>query len=373
MNRPSRPSVVVLFPDDWAAFSPTLTGLVTLLERDFGVEALVLDTGRFDLDSLDPITYRKLSISPRVSKVLRRTRTLRLARTLLLAIKARRAARRATHVIAVDADGALAAFLLGRKFHYLSLELSRFSLASFLVPWRARSITIQSSERLHYHFAPTAITHLPVFLIQNAPNAPPLDSRTTGKIARDLSRPRLVYMGSAIPAHGLISMLELLRGWPEASLTIQGIVPDESIELIHRDYADLLPDGRVRIAQGYLPEGEIPGFLSGFDVGMCLYDLRGRASKDFNYISCPSGKMFNYFAAGLPVVASNLIGLNPVTRNQSGIQSDSNSVDDLRRAISDICADYPQYCENARRAALTYDFGRNAGALLSFLQSESPP
>src|SRR5881409_3653435 len=102
--------------------------------------------------------------------------------------------------------------------HYVSLEISRPSLARWIVPSRACSIVIQSQERLAYQFRPGSIAHIPVFFIQNAPNADAfIHMRTT---SRDLSRPRLVYMGLLRPEHGLFRMLDLLRAWPEASLSL---------------------------------------------------------------------------------------------------------------------------------------------------------
>ena len=359
--------VLVVFPDDWAPFSPTLTRLVDLLSKRFEVKVLAFDTGRFDLGVLDARRYVRVALPTRRAALLRRIGLLRIVRTLLLASRARGCGRWADQIVAVDADGATACWMAGLPMHYLSLEVERPSLARWIVPYQARSIAIQSRERLEYQFPPGSIDHLPVFLIQNAPEADAFDA--VAPVTRDLERPRLVYMGNLIPGHGLFRMLDLLHAWPEASLTLRGIVPDACMASIRERAGDLLDAGRLRVESGYLRDEDIPRFLTDYDIGLCLYEPTRGDRLDFNYESAPAGKMFNYFAAGLPVLASDLLGLRPVTEYRAGIQARSNAPADLLDAGQALCADHPSYREGALRAARAFDFAASAGAFAGFLAS----
>ena len=370
-DRADRPSIVVLFPDDWASYSPTLTRLVALLSERFEVRAWVLDTGRFDLQALDSTQYRRIGIPAAAATFLRKCGIMPLARWLLLPWRSRGAPRWARDVVAVDAGGAVAAALLGRRFHYLSLEIRRWSIVRWLVPRRALSIVIQSQQRLQFQFSAASLRETPVFMLQNAPNF-----RETPDLAaplRDLSRPRLVYMGNVIPGHGLLRMLDLLQAWPEASLTIHGALSPATREMIEQRYPGLVTQQRLQLSTAYLHDSEIIPFLSGFDLGLCLYELEGRMRTDYNYISSPAGKMFNYFAAGIPVIASPLAGLDPVSVHGAGLQAASNSVHDLRHAADAICADYPRYRQGALEAAREYDFATAAGAFAGFLARSGAP
>jgi glycosyltransferase involved in cell wall biosynthesis len=357
---PVSPRITVLFPDDWAPFSPTLTRLVEALRRHGDVAVFCFDSGRFDHSSLDPTVYRPLRVPARLAWVLRKSGLWRALRPLLLAVAARRHVRGASAVVAVDGGGAVAATLLGRRFDFLSLEIARFSPARWLVPARARSIAIQSRDRLAFQFDPGRTAGLPVHFIQNSPSfreAPALRPRPqTGA--------RLVYIGNVLPVHGLEAMLGLVAAWPEADLTLQGPATDAVRARVAKAAAET--GGRVRLADGYIPDAQLPAFLSGFDIGLCLYDV-ALLGGDFNYLSAPSGKMFNYFAAGLPVLASAIPGLAPVERFAAGLQVRADAPDDLRRAAQTLLSRRDDFRAGALRAAEAFDFDRASAAWIEWL------
>jgi glycosyltransferase involved in cell wall biosynthesis len=358
----AKPDVLILFPDDWAIYSPTLLRLVDILSESFVVCAHVLDTGRVDNTMLDPTRFRRVRLPKSAAKLLRKTGTYRPYRVSTLARSARHEVGVHTQVIAVDADGAMAARLLGQPFHFLSLEVGRHPLLRLLAKEYARSVVIQSPERLRYQFGEAIASRLPIFYVQNAPEVrhpPPV--RAAGR-----ERPRLVYLGHLMPMHGLAAMLNLARAWPQATLTLLGLRNTAGMELIGSRNRDLVESGRVIVRDDYVPEAELPSFLAGFDIGLCLYEL-GRWRRDFNYVSSPAGKMFNYFSAGLPVVASNLTGLKPVSVHQAGIQVNSHEPETLMKACSTILDDYAYYSRGAGQAAMHYDFRRAVAPLADFL------
>lgn len=360
--------VLLLFPDDWAAYSPTLLRLTQLLSRSFRVRAHVLDTGRVDNSLLDPALFRRIEVPGCMARLLKMLGLYRPFRALALARSARKELASSTRIVAIDADGAVASRLLGRAFHFLSLEVGRHPVLKRLVDRHALSVTIQSPERLEYLLGIQLASRLPVFYIQNAPDAP--ESTPVARHLAPHAHPRLVYLGHVMPLHGLVPMLELLKAWPEASLTLQGIQTAQGLDLIHGRYQDLLDAGRLIIGKDYVQEEAITAFLSRFDIGLCFYEL-GKRRADFNYQSSPAGKMFNYFAAGLPVIASDLIGLRPVSLHRAGIQVPSHDAAILLEAGRAIMANYTSYSEGASRAAVHYDFRRSAEQLLAFLRADS--
>ncbi|WP_266169820.1 hypothetical protein [Dyella subtropica] len=358
--------MLILFPDDWAAYSPTLLRLADLLSKYFTVHAHVLDTGRVDNGILDPARFHRIKVPGLLAQLLKKTGCYRLFRTLALAHSARKDIGNSTQVIAIDADGAMAAKLLGKPFHFLSLEIGWHPILQRLVGKHALSITIQSPERLEYQFGKAIASKLPVFYVQNAPDAPISPIASTHH-AIDRSSPRLVYLGHIMPLHGLVAMLELIRAWPEATLTLQGIHTEQGLAIIREQYQDLVNAGRIIISKHYVPESSILTFLSNFDIGLCLYEL-DRHSSDFNYLSSPAGKMFNYFAAALPVIASDFVGLNPVSLHHAGIQVRSHRTETLLEACQNLMTDYTTFSEGARKAAVHYDFRRSASHLINLLR-----
>lgn len=368
-----RTKILILFPDDWAAYSPTLTRLTTQLEEYFSVCVYTLDTGRADNSSLDPSIYHYVRLHPFLARLLRKTGTYRIVRTLALAYSARHAAKSATHVIAADADGTVAARILKKQFHFLSLEIGWHPIMRKIVHDNALSITIQSHARLEFQFKAVNIATIPVFIVQNSPC---LNTRSQEHAAAhivDTEKPRFVYLGHAIALHGLRPMLDLVMAWPGATLTIQGIQPERSLHLIQKHYGPLLESGVLSLNTSYLTEAELEQFLAKFDIGLCLYELDRKHKHDFNYLSSPAGKMFNYFSSGLPVIASSQIGLSPVGQHNAGIQVSNNTVAELQSAARTILTNHEYYRKGCMAAAIHYDFRTSAGRLVDFLRTRQAP
>src|SRR5690606_25313037 len=272
--------------DDWAAYSPTLLRLVDLLSESFDVQAYVMDTGRIDNSVLDSRRYRLVHVPPAIAKAVRLTGTYRVFRSVALAFAARREMKPGTQVVAVDADGSIAAMLLRRRFHMLSLEVGHHPVARRVVERLADSITIQSPERLEYQFSRIGESGIRIFYVRHAPQAGPRPRERTP----DPRRPKLVYVGNLIPTHGLGAMLELVRAWPESSLTLLGIAGPTGLDFIHRNAGDLIASGRLRIVMEYVRDEASPDFLERFDIGLCLYELgASRLRRNFNYESSPAG------------------------------------------------------------------------------------
>jgi glycosyltransferase involved in cell wall biosynthesis len=368
-NGSERPSILILFPDDWAAYSPTLTRLTSQLKEFFAVRVHALDTGRADNSSLDLCVYRRVHLHPLFARILRKTGLYRLVRTLMLAHSARDDAKHSTHVIAVDADGAVVARILRKQFHLLSLEIGWHPVMRRIVSKHALSIVIQSRTRLEFQFETRKIAAIPTFIVQNSPSLSMDQKEHVLSRSVDVERPRFVYLGHAIPLHGLRPMLDLISAWPGATLTLQGIQPERSLRLIKEYYGHLLDSGAISFSTSYLSEAELGLFLAKFDIGLCLYELDRKHTHDFNYLSSPAGKMFNYFSSALPVIASNQIGLNPVSDYNAGIQVPNNSAAELRSAASMILANHEHYRKGCIEAAIHYDFRISVNHFVNFLRS----
>lgn len=344
--------VLVLFPDDWGAFSPTLLRLVEAIAEKTEVVACMVTTDRFPSAGLVGPHFRRVLL-PHWAK---RTGLYGLARWCWLAVAAMPLRSQASSVVAFDAHGALAARALGRRFHFVSLELALLPLARHLIESHASSLMIQSSTRLEALAGDRDWSRITTYFVQNAPSFRTPPARTA---APDSSRPRLVYLGSITTLHGLKAMLGMLQQWPGASLTLRGPLPPASRHMLERAAGDLVTTGRLVVDQTYLEEIDVTGYLAQFDIGLCLYEPPEGKSLDLNYRTSPSGKMFNYFAAGLPVLASGEPGLSPVTAFNAGLQVDDLSPATLATAGRAIIGGHDRFREGATRAATHFDFGRS--------------
>ena len=103
---------------------------------------------------------------------------------------------------------------------------------------------------------------------------------------------RLAYVGAVSVGRGIDVMLKVVEMVPSSSLILAG--PAQPAELEDRIKA------RDRVAYlGRVPPSMVPEVLADADVGMCvLLPLP-------NYLNAQSTKIFEYMAAGRPIVYSN--------------------------------------------------------------------
>lgn len=336
---------LLVFPDDYIAYSPTVLNLLTLL-REAGVETTVI-TFECDHPSNGLVPEEGLiRVHSRLRQALIRLGLYATYRLRRLTARIRREPA-FDHYIGVDSIGVLALQQAGvGRFDYLSLEVKRD--ASFgRIDWaRVRCVVIQSEPRYDYLFPQSGPSRV---LIQNAPM---MESPAAPRVLA--TPPRLVYLGNAIPSHGIIECVDLIAAAAHLTLEVCGLVPRHIA-----DYIAASPGApRIRVRTEYVEQVDMRGYLDSFDIGMCLYNVD---SDDFNYQSVPSGKLFNYFSVGLPVVASDLIGLRAVCDFDAGVVIDSNATGALQQAVDRICTDYVALSSGAARAGNHFSFRRMAG------------
>ena len=152
--------------------------------------------------------------------------------------------------------------------------------------------------------------------------------------------------------------LNYLNTYKDEVLTIQGAIMPKDIERVDKEYKNLIEENRLRINKKYLENDEVVTFLSNYEIGFCFYNFDVPVIRDnyFNYASAPSGKMFKYIAAGVPVVASNILGFKFVNEFQCGVLVDSLDTEEIRNAIMKVRSNYNFYVQNSIKAAKFYSF-----------------
>jgi glycosyltransferase involved in cell wall biosynthesis len=107
-----------------------------------------------------------------------------------------------------------------------------------------------------------------------------------------------VYVGSLYAHKGLATLLHAAARSPATTFLVAG-GDDEQVEAWHREGVP----GNVRFL-GFVPNAEVPGLLAAADVGLVPNSASDRtAAYTFSL------KLYEYLAAGLPVVASDIPSL----------------------------------------------------------------
>ncbi len=268
-----------------------------------------------------------------------------------------------SRIICIDIANLFYCSLLKKKIDFLSLELTqKQDLLTTVDERMINCVIIQSMERFHYLFKEKIYK---IFLIQNAP--------VYREMEIDLvSRKNLIFAGSAIDAFGFYHCLRYLKQYPDEVMVVQGAIFRADRERVKEDYTELLEDKRLAFNDLYLDNDDVVNFITEFQIGFCFYNFEDPMilKNYYNYISAPSGKMFKYLAAGVPVVCSNILGFQFVDDFECGIRITELSEKAIRDAVVKIRSSYPFYVENAKTAAKYYSFDKAVAPYLVYLKNQ---
>jgi hypothetical protein len=262
-------------------------------------------------------------------------------------------------IISVDILNAVFCSILKVKTDFLSLELTIDEKHLHLIDLNyINCVLIQSTERYQYLFKDRKIK---TFFVQNAPIYK--DGLTKDK------RNGLIYGGSAYDELGFYHCLNYIDAYKDEKLTVQGAIMPKDLSRVENEYKHLLEEERLILNRKYLENDEVVKSLSYYEIGFCFYNFDVPVIRDnyFNYASAPSGKMFKYLAAGVPVVASNIIGFKFVPEFQCGVLIDGLSPEEIRTAVCKIRENYSFFVDNAIKTAKFYSFDRAIKPYLQFI------
>ena len=96
--------------------------------------------------------------------------------------------------------------------------------------------------------------------------------------------------------------------------------------------------------------------------------------KGFGYMGISSGKMFQYLAAGKPIVCNvNIAYDDVITDNNLGIARDIETPEDFAQAIRSVAeqprASYDAMCERVRQTAVRFDYKKLAAEEIKVIET----
>ena len=268
-------------------------------------------------------------------------------------------------IICIDVVNLFYCSLLNKRVDFLSLELTKDEqLLSVINKDLIDCVIIQSRERFQYLFKDL---HLKTFIVQNAPVYHELEVDIE-------AREQLIYSGSSIEGLGFYDCVNYLNKYGEEIMLVQGALYPKDKLRIENEYPHLLKEGRLLFNNKYLDNDDVVEFISKYLIGFCFYNFDDPFIKSnyFNYFSAPSGKMFKYLAAGVPVVCSNILGFQFVKEFHCGVLIDGLSEDEIRAAVKTIRSDYAGFVSNAIKAAKYFSFDKAILPYIEFIQENHP-
>lgn len=187
----------------------------------------------------------------------------------------------------------------------------------------------------------------------------------------DLNNPKtlkVVYMGSinrANHVHTLIEAAKLLQGQERYRFFIYGDGADRA-ELEQKVKDEGISN--VVFKEKRIPLCEVAWVVSQATVNIMNYQ------KGFGYMGVSSGKLFQYLAAGKPIVCNVDIAYDDViTDNNLGLARDIETAEDFAQAIRDVAelpeAEYKAMCARVRDTAKRFDYKKLAAEEIKVLEA----
>jgi glycosyltransferase involved in cell wall biosynthesis len=248
------------------------------------------------------------------------------------------------------------------KCHFLSLEIhSNDPFRNKIKTENIQSVLIQNKERYDFLFPDKKPL---VFFIQNAPVF-------REDMITHYERKDLIWAGSIVKRFAVLECIKFIQVYREYKLILRGGGEAKVLKYINRHYMDLLSSGNIVIHKEYLALGSFIDYLSHFKIGFCFYSwdiIRG----SFNYQSAPSGKLFMYLAAGVPVIACNIPGFKFVKEFGAGVLINDYEPDTIYKAVKEIEAEYQKFQLACYEAAKFFSFDKMVKPFIEFLLTEAP-
>lgn len=202
---------------------------------------------------------------------------------------------------------------------------------------------------------PTVLRNCPTATNGTSPHAPP-DMK---------GAPVVLYQGGFSPNRGLETLVRaahdlergtiVLMGWGRLEGELRALIAGERL------------DERVRIVPP-VPTGEVVARAAEATVGVIPYEPVG-----LNNLYTTPNKLFDYMAAGLPIVASRLPELTRfVEGGELGLTFSPGDPASLAAALNEVLADparYERMRQRARESARRYTWERESPKLLALYES----
>lgn len=369
--------ITIVSSDDIILYQPTILNLYDLLKLDFEINIIsftpeYLGKKREQDKNIDYITpnkyikfiYRKSDLLlnaflKRVDKYFIKTQHrasfYRDFQARLLAKSLKKYI--GNVIIAVDPMPLYVAQKTTGSAHFLSLEMiPNDPYFKKVDASKIISVIIQNQYRYDFLFKEKIIR---TFFIQNAP------LQNTSYINQS-NREGLIWAGTIVKDFAILDCLNFIEKHNEYTLTLKGAFEKSTQMIIENNYQHLLSSNRVKVNNEYLKAEDFIKFISNFKIGFCFYNW-DLIKSNYNYETAPSGKLFVYLAAGVPVIASNVKAFKFLETAGAGVLVDDYEPETLYNAIQKIEIDFQNYSSNAYKAFQNNCFDINAIPFKAYL------
>ena len=202
-----------------------------------------------------------------------------------------------------------------------------------------------------------------VTIVRNLPQfrTPIVSNRIREELGLEQTRPIVLYQGGFLTENGLLEQIDAAASFETAALVLIGGGPCET------QLRDRVSQKRLQETVFFLPRvsfDELHEYTCSADIGLCLIKNSGLSF----YHSMPN-KLFEYFMAGIPVIASDFPEIGRVVRDTgAGLLANPQDSKEVALQVNQLASDdrgMAARANAARKAAQTYNWECEAQKLTS--------
>ena len=176
-----------------------------------------------------------------------------------------------------------------------------------------------------------------------------------------------VYTGSVRKVNNLILLVqaaEVLKQRNAEGMQIVVYGDGDELEPLKKEVEDKGLDNIV--FQGRVPKQSIPSILS-----QSYVSILHNSSTSLDKYGQSQNKLFEYLAAGRPILMTYSVGHSVIRQYQCGMELDAQTSDEIANAIIELCnlpdEKYKEYCHNAGMCSEMFDYKALCNQLIDII------
>ncbi len=160
---------------------------------------------------------------------------------------------------------------------------------------------------------------------------------------------KVVYVGSIRKVNNLGLLLDAAKMIKDPHIKILVWGGGDEMEMLKKRIRD---EGIKNVAfKGFVEKKYIPYITTKSNLNL----IHNNPSVFFKY-GISFNKIFDYLAAGKPILSTFPSKYNPAVMSNAGIQVETPTAENVAKAIESMINSKEHYAENAKKAARNYDF-----------------
>lgn len=303
-KEPNIINVLIVFPYTWIRYSPSVLNLIDCFIREGAKVHVVYPSLEIKKDKLGAAVTHRLYLNKKLYKYLNFFRVYNLFLLCKMYRKINKIKKNyeIKTIVSFDSKGYIVSYFNYKKSLYYSLEIDKKIVTRLIFRILNPKLITQNLIRKNLLSKKSldfvCIPNSPMIYLASNKNEKSWNSKST----------KYVYLGNLSVEHGVESCIESIRNMENTILELKTFTLGSAYESnLYQKNKDLLQCNKIVFNFKLYSQIKTLNYLQkNFHIGLSPMNMKSITCNKDNYLTSPSGKVFFYIAAGLPIIAINI-------------------------------------------------------------------